>query len=77
MTQFPRNHELDLVRPGADGHFSSTAAPAGHEPASRRNPFQVIWLRRWIVLATTVLSLGIGVALIVTWFIFAGGGLKP
>src|SRR4051794_10021920 len=35
-----------------------------HDGSSRRNPLQVIWLRRWIVAGTVMLALAVGVVML-------------
>src|SRR4051812_2559921 len=50
MTAFPRN-QLELPAPP-----SSSAPFESH----RRNPLQVIWLRRWIVIVVIILAMAVG-----------------
>src|SRR5436309_3829348 len=50
MTAFPRN-QLELPAPNA-----SSAPLESH----RRNPLQVIWLRRWIVIVVMILAMAAG-----------------
>jgi len=50
MTAFSRNNQLDI----------RSTEPQPLPEGQRRNPLQVIWLRRWIVVITLILAMGVG-----------------
>src|SRR5438105_864663 len=52
MTAFSRN-QLDVTQ--------AESTPQAPAETHRRNPLQVIWLRRWIVVVVMILAMGVGV----------------